>query len=69
MQDYIISYCSIANLSTKHIIEKDNICFHFTKEGRQYWDNREHSIPFNDCYSTMTKSVVTMTRIIPKILD
>ena len=63
MQDYILSCCSTADLSTEHFAEMDihYVCFHFSLDGKQYLDDLGHSLPFDDFYSAMARGAITGT--------
>ncbi len=63
MDNYIISCCSTADLSSEHF-EKRNIsyiCFHFALDGKQYYDDLGKSIPFDEFYQAMKDGADTRT--------
>ena len=55
MNKYIVSCCSTADLSEKHILNKNikYICFHFELNGKEYKDDLGKSIPFPEFYKML----------------
>lgn len=60
---YILSCCSTADLSAEHFESRDiqYICFHYTLDGKQYYDDLGKSIPFDKFYQAMTDGAETKT--------
>lgn len=63
MGDYIISCSSTADLTEEHFRERNisYICFHFSLDGKDYYDNLGKSIPFDDFYRAMQQGAETKT--------
>lgn len=60
---YILSCCSTADLSAEHFESRDikYICFHYTLDGKQYYDDLGKSIPFDKFYQAMSDGAETKT--------
>ena len=60
---YILSCCSTADLSAEHFESRDikYICFHYTLDGKQYYDDLGKSIPFDKFYQAMLDGAETKT--------
>lgn len=63
MADYIISGCSIADISEQHFRERDiqYVCFHYELDGVQYRDDLGKTMPLADFYAAMQKGADTKT--------
>ncbi|MCR5716699.1 MAG: DegV family protein [Lachnospiraceae bacterium] len=63
MGDYIISCSSTADLTDAHFKARDihYICFHFSMDGTDYFDDLGQSMPFPEFYQRMTKGADTRT--------
>ena len=63
MADYIISGCSIADISEQHFRERDiqYVCFHYELDGVQYRDDLGKTMPLADFYTAMQKGADTKT--------
>ena len=63
MTDYIISGCSIADLSEQHFLKRDihYVCFHYSLNGEQYLDDLGKTMPLEDFYTAMQKGAETKT--------
>ncbi len=63
MGDYIISCSSTADLTQEHFKKRNisYICFHFSLDGRDYYDDLGKSIPFDDFYRAMQQGAETKT--------
>lgn len=53
MSNYVLSCCSTADLSREHFESRNinYICFHFSLDGAEYFDDLGESIPFEDFYA------------------
>ena len=63
MSDYILSCCSVSDLSKEHY-EKRNlnvVLFHFAIDGKQYLDDLGQSVPFETFYQDMANGAITKT--------
>ncbi len=62
-EKFILSCCSTADLSAKHFEDRDikYICFHYTLDGKQYFDDLGKSIPFDKFYQAMVDGAETKT--------
>lgn len=60
---YILSCCSTADLSAEHFESREirYICFHYTLDGKQYYDDLGKSIPFDKFYQAMVDGAETKT--------
>ena len=60
---YILSCCSTADLSSEHFesIDIKYICFHYTLDGKQYYDDLGKSMPFDKFYQAMVDGAETKT--------
>ncbi len=63
MSDYVISSCSVADISAEHFASRDirYICFHYSLDGVEYPDDLGKSLPFEDFYAAMVKGAETKT--------
>ena len=63
MADYIISGCSIADISEKHFQKRDiqYVCFHYSLNGEQYLDDLGKSMSLEDFYAAMQNGAETKT--------
>jgi len=63
MADYIISGCSIADISEKHFQKRDihYACFHFFLDGVEYSDDLGKSMSLDDFYTAMQNGAETKT--------
>ena len=63
MSDYILSCCSTADLTARHLADRDihYICFHFEVDGKSYPDDLGQSIPFPKFYQMMRDGAMTKT--------
>lgn len=63
MADYIISGCSIADITEKHFKARDieYVCFHYELDGVQYMDDLGKSMSLEDFYTAMQKGTETKT--------
>lgn len=60
---FILSCCSTADLSAEHFERRDihYVCFHYTLDGKDYFDDLGKSIPFDEFYQAMTNGAETKT--------
>ena len=66
MQSYVLTCCSIADLS-KDYFEKRNIpyvCFHFTMDGVEYMDDLGQSMPFEEFYVRIAAGSMPTTSLV-----
>jgi DegV family protein with EDD domain len=63
MADYIISGCSIADISEEHFKARDiqYVCFHYELDGVQYRDDLGKTMPIEDFYKAMQNGADTKT--------
>jgi DegV family protein with EDD domain len=63
MADYIISGCSIADISEEHFKARDiqYVCFHYELDGVQYRDDLGKTMPLEDFYKAMQNGADTKT--------
>jgi DegV family protein with EDD domain len=63
MADYIISGCSIADISEEHFKARDiqYVCFHYELDGVQYHDDLGKTMPIEDFYKAMQNGADTKT--------
>ena len=63
MSDYIISGCSVADISHEHFTNKniEYTCFHYSMDGVEYPDDLGRTIPFDDFYKAMVDGADTKT--------
>ena len=63
MNDYIISGCSIADLSEKHFLKRDikYVCFHYMLDGVDYMDDLGKTMPLDQFYEAMVNGAETKT--------
>ena len=63
MADYIISGCSIADISAEHFAKRDiqYVCFNYALDGVQYKDDLGKSMPIKDFYAAMQNGAETKT--------
>ncbi len=63
MNDYILSCCSVADLSQEHFdrIGVHYVCFHYFLDGVEYPDDLGKSISFPDFYEAMANGADTRT--------
>jgi DegV family protein with EDD domain len=63
MADYIISGCSIADISEKHFQKRDiqYVCFLYSLNGEQYLDDLGKSMSLEDFYAAMQNGAETKT--------
>ena len=63
MADYIISGCSIADLSEEHFKQRDiqYVCFHYSLDGVQHLDDLGKTMSLEDFYGAMEKGAETKT--------
>ena len=63
MSEYVISCCSTADLSKAHFERRglSYICFHFSLNAKQYFDDLGQSIPFPAFYQAMRDGAETKT--------
>jgi DegV family protein with EDD domain len=63
MSDYILSCCSTADLTKEHFEARDihYICFHYSLDGKNYYDDLGQSVPFPDFYNAMRRGSETLT--------
>lgn len=63
MNNFILSCCSTADLSAKHLQERNisYIPFHFQLDGKDYYDDLGQSISFEDFYKAMANGSETKT--------
>ena len=63
MADYIISGCSIADITEKHFKSRniEYVCFHYELDGVQYMDDLGKSMSIEDFYKAMQKGAETKT--------
>lgn len=63
MNSYVLSCCSTADLSRNHFNSRDihYICFHFSLDGKEYFDDLGESIPFPEFYKRMSEGAETRT--------
>ena len=63
MADYIISGCSIADITEEHFKQRniEYVCFHYALDGVQYMDDLGKSMPLNDFYAAMQNGAETKT--------
>ena len=60
---FILSCCSTADLSAKHFEDRDikYICFHYTLDGKQYYDDLGKTMPIDQFYQAMVDGAETKT--------
>ncbi len=66
MQSYVLTCCSTADLS-KDYFEKRNIpyvCFHFTMDGVEYFDDLGQSMPFEHFYARIAAGSMPTTSLV-----
>ena len=66
MQPYVLTCCSTADLS-KDYFEKRNIpyvCFHFTMDGVEYFDDLGQSVPFEQFYARIAAGSMPTTSLV-----
>ena len=63
MNNYIISGCSIADLSEKHFLKRDikYVCFHYMLDGVDYMDDLGKTMPLDQFYEAMVNGAETKT--------
>lgn len=63
MNEYILSCCSTADLSEKHLNDREinYICFHFSIDGKEYKDDLGKSVPFDEFYARIAQGALTGT--------
>ncbi len=63
MSKYILSCCSTADLSAAHLESRSihYICFHYTLDGKQYFDDLEKTMSSEDFYRAMVDGAETKT--------
>jgi len=56
MSNYVLSCCSTADLSREHFLRRDinYICFHYSLNGVDYYDDLGQSVPFEDFYRRLS---------------
>jgi len=66
MQPYVLTCCSTADLS-KEYFEQRNIpyvCFHFTMDGVEYFDDLGQSVPFDEFYARIAAGSMPTTSLV-----
>ena len=63
MNNYIISGCSIADLSENHFLKRDikYVCFHYMLDGVDYMDDLGKTMPLDQFYEAMVNGAETKT--------
>lgn len=63
MAPYILSCCSTADLTEEHFRQRDihYVCFHFSLNGKQYYDDLGKSVSFDVFYKAMSDGSETKT--------
>ena len=63
MADYIISGCSIADITEEHFKKRDieYVCFHYSLDGVQYMDDLGKTMSLDEFYAAMQKGAETKT--------
>lgn len=63
MSEYVISGCSVADISHEHFKSRniEYTCFHYSLDGVEYPDDLGRTIPFDDFYAAMVKGADTKT--------
>ncbi|MBD5458279.1 MAG: DegV family protein [Lachnospiraceae bacterium] len=63
MSEYYLSCCSTADLSKERLEQRDihYICFHFTLDGKDYFDDLGQSVPPETLYRKMSEGSDTKT--------
>ncbi len=63
MENYILSCCSTADLSTEHFAQRSisYICFHYELNGVQYPDDLGKTMPFEKFYGILKEGAETKT--------
>ncbi len=63
MGNYVLSCCSTADLSKSHFEERNisYICFHYSLNGTEHYDDLGETIPFDQFYKAMTEGAHTQT--------
>ncbi len=63
MQNYILSTSSTADLSREHFLSRniEYLCFHYTMDGVEYFDDLGVSMPFDQFYASMVAGADTKT--------
>ncbi|MBE6599326.1 MAG: DegV family protein [Ruminococcaceae bacterium] len=63
MSNYILSCCSTADLSAEHFDSRDikYICFHYTLDGKQYFDDLGKTMSSENFYQAMVDGAETKT--------
>lgn len=60
---YILSCCSTADLAEEHFRNRDihYVCFHFSLNDKQYYDDLGKSVPYDEFYKAMADGAETKT--------
>ncbi len=63
MNPYVLSCCSTADLSEEHFKKRniEYVCFHFSLDGKEYFDDLGKSIPYHEFYQAMLDGAKTTT--------
>ena len=63
MGKYIISCCSTVDLTEEQLKSRDikHVCFHFSIDGKEYFDDLGKSVPFDVFYKAMANGAETKT--------
>lgn len=63
MAGYILSCCSTADLARSHFESRqiNYICFHYSLDGKHYYDDLGKSVPFDKFYEAMENGAETKT--------
>lgn len=62
-QSFVLSGCSTADLTREHFESRDisYLCFHYSLDGKDYFDDLGQSIPFKEFYQAMRDGAETQT--------
>lgn len=63
MSKYVLSCCSTADISEEHFKSRNihYVCFHFTLDGKEYYDDLGKSMPLDIFYRAMANGAETKT--------
>ncbi|MCR5788292.1 MAG: DegV family protein [Lachnospiraceae bacterium] len=63
MSDYVLSCCSTVDLTEEYLRKRniEYIPFHFEIDGKEYFDDMGHSMPYTVFYQKMTDGAATRT--------
>ncbi|MDD4312847.1 MAG: DegV family protein [Eubacteriales bacterium] len=66
MQPYVLTCCSTADLSKEYFDERKipYVCFHFTMDGVEYFDDLGQSMPFEEFYTRIAAGSMPTTSLV-----